>query len=151
MISRRLLTQIVLLFACHTAAQAQDELQPGTRLRVETSNERYTGTLVRSSADTLFLRARAMDHAVPVRDILYAGESLGRTPLSALMAKRGLQGGAAGAVFGAIFLGLVMEGRTDAGPALFGAVAGAATGALVSLTERRGERWRAVEVLPGAP
>lgn len=149
--SRRLLAQAVLLLACHAGAWAQDELQPGTRLRVETAGERYTGTFVHKSADTLFMRARATQVAIPIRDIFAARESLGLTPRSALMMKGGLRGGAFGAVFGALFLGLVMKGRTDAGPALFGASLGAATGALVALTERREERWRAVEVLPGSP
>ena len=149
--SRRLLTQVVLLLACQAGAWAQDELRPGTRLRVETPGERYTGTLVHKSADTLFLRARATQVAIPIRDILAARESLGLTPRSALVARGGLRGGAFGAVFGALFLGLVMEGRTDAGPALFGATLGAATGSLVSLTERREERWRAVDLLPGSP
>lgn len=149
--SRRLLTQLVLLLACHAGAWAQNEPRPGTRLRLETANERFTGTLVRRSADTLFLRATPADHAIPIRDILAARESLGPTPRSALVVKGGLQGGAAGALVGAIFLGLVMEGRTDAGPTLFGASLGAATGALLAFTERRAERWRAIEVTAGSP
>jgi hypothetical protein len=148
---RRLLTQAVLLLACHAGARAQDEPRPGTRLRVETSVERHTGTLVRRSADSLFLRAIGTDHAIAIRDILYARESLGRTPRSALVVKRGLQGGAGGALIGAVFLGLVMDGRTDAGPTLFGATVGSATGALLGLLERQEERWRVIEVVPGSP
>lgn len=143
-----LLVPLLLGFACALEAQ---EPQAGSRLRLETRDGVYTGIFVTRSADTLFLQhpATRVQFSVPIRGVLFAQESMGR-PRTPSVIRGALQTGAAGALFGAI-LGLVMDGRRDAGPTLFGAGVGAAVGASVALTGPSRERWRPVEIPAAAP
>jgi hypothetical protein len=138
---------LMVLVSGRVEAQAQPGPQPGSRLRVQTEAGRITATLVGRSADTLFLRPAGTSNRLSVRtqDISSAEESLGRPELSSLMLRRGLEGGGFGAVLWSI-MGLMLGESIDTRSALLGAGLGAATGAVVALTEPRRERWRAVEI-----
>jgi hypothetical protein len=138
-----LLVPLLLLFAC-VPLGAQEA---GSRLRLETVDGLHTGIFIDRSADTLFLQhpVTRVRFSVPVHGVLFAQESMGRTPRTASVLRGALQTGAAGALFGVV-MGLVMDGRRDAGPALFGAGVGAAVGASLALVEPARERWRPVEI-----
>jgi hypothetical protein len=138
---------LLLLIVVSVRAHAQE---PGSRLRVQTLDGRFTGTLAARSADTLFLQGTAARHAIPIRGVITAEESLGRRTLSALVVRRGAEATVPIAAAWTA-MGLLLGEKITAGYVLFGAGLGAATGAFLGLTEPRRERWRTIELASSPP
>jgi hypothetical protein len=156
-IIRRIVPVLLAMAAAQVQAQPSRELQPGVLLRVETPEGRFSGNLVGTPADSLILRASAtrLVFRIPVRDVLHAEQGFGRAPLQQLVLKRGLQGGAIGFVVGAL-VGVYLQEDLNLKDvllvsALAGAEAGAITGGLSALTERRQERWRTIQLPAATP
>ncbi|MBW3571537.1 MAG: hypothetical protein KY467_10555 [Gemmatimonadetes bacterium] len=150
----RLLVPVLLLsLPAGGTAQEPAEPRPGSLLRVETPEGRYMGYLLASPVDSLVLQSRATDARfhIAVRDILYAEESLGRISIQGLLVKRAFQGGAVGAVAGAL-AGFYLQSefglkRVDLA-ILVGAQTGVIAGGISAVSEPRPERWRAIRI-PG--
>jgi hypothetical protein len=143
--TRSLAAAVALLLLALGRAPLQAQ-EVGARLRVETLSARYTGSFVAATADTLFLHhpGTRIQFSVPMRDVLFAQESMGRGR-PAMVVRDGVQIGLLGAVLGTV-LALVIDGRSDAEPALFGAGVGAVVGAGFALFQPARERWRPIQI-----
>ncbi len=135
------------------------QVHPGMRLRLHshTLDSTVTGTLVATSADTLFLRVDGMLRQVP-------GRSIDRLEISRGMGHQGMRTAKTGAAIGGILLGAVAMftfekcGERDefclfnSGGAQFlgglavGSLLGAGVGYVVGLT-KRGERWESTALV----
>jgi hypothetical protein len=148
----RLASAALLSLVCaKVQAQPSRHRQAGVLLRVETPEGRFAGNLVSASPDTVVLQspATAVLFRIPVRDVLLVEEGLGRPPLTRLVIERGLQGAAIGAVAGVLF-GLYLQSESGGNlvwfSTLIGAEAGAISGGISALTERRRDRWRVIQL-----
>ena len=135
----------VLAASTSVAAQSEDEkwnrvtpLSAGTKLVVEADGRKLVkGKLVQATENSLTLRTRGKDVAIPRQDIsaVFLGEGSSKI-------KRGLIGALAGAGAGVLIGGIAAAAGADplvaAGGFLFGIPAGAAVGVATSGGTKKG-------------